>query len=759
MKLIILSITLILAYSISGYAQIYNLEWAQPFGSGSQEEALRIVTDDDGNLIYTVRYWDSTSVNIGGTMTTEYLNPGTGNLIVKADPNGQGVWYHPYIDDAQLFDIDVHGTDIYTTGFLTNGTMDLDPGPGTVNVTAGITASFCQKFDANGNLVWGKGFEGPGQITAEDLAVDDNGNVYISGEIYNGTIDIDPGPGTVNITPTNRVMFIVKLDVNGDYVWHHAYEGDDISITYVETSSNHVYLYGTYEGTYDFDPGPGVDSETSQGNGDALIHKIDFNGNLIWSKRFGGPTGTDNWDRNSVDNITFDDQENIYMVGYYASNMDVDPGPGTTTIPGFCNDCARIFAAKWTANGEYVWSYYTESSLASGSRLVPNDINLSATQNNVVFGGYVYSYQPLGSIDFDPGVDQFNATVGTHGGSFFIHTDSSGNFFWSGFRENQSIHDFDAMGDTLVYGGSFSDTANIGTSQNPVIVSPTPHSIFPGTFADGMLGKILVDFNGLDAHVFTIPTSHIDSCDATAYAYPIGGIPPYSYEWITQIDSDDLYELDTACYGIHSLLVTDAAGDSAFVDYYITDSSNYYNWSVGTVSDTVYFTHENCSLDYNLPIDSANITLFYFLMNDSLSNGQYYYGEVEYYQSGTSYTFGDTVLVDFSQNVLFFLSIYCPNKINQHIKVVLISTDSGVLDVESTHSALFNVYPNPTRTSFRISDAEYDQGYMTDLSGRIIKKWTAQGDEIFVNDLSSGVYFVSLIKQGQLLGTVKLILE
>jgi len=662
------------------------------------------------------------------------------------------------MNDEQLFDVDVNGTDIFTTGLFV-GTMDLDPGVGTLNASSGSTASFCQKFDANGDLVWGKAFTGSGQITAEDLAVDDNGNVYISGEIYNGTIDIDPGPGVVNVTPVNRVMFIVKLDANGDYVWHHEHEGSDISITYVETSPTHVYMYGTYQGTYDFDPGVGVNNETSQGNGDALIHKIDFNGNLIWSKRFGGVTGTDIWDRNSVENIAFDDQENIYMVGYYASNMDVDPGPGVTTIPGYCNDCARIFAAKWDPDGNYLWSYYTESSLVTGSRLVPNDIFLSANQNNVVFGGFAYSYPALGAIDFDPSGNQFNASIGDYGGSFFIHTDTSGNFFWAEMRENQNTNDFYASGDTIIAGGQFTETQNIGTQETPIMVSATPNGVFPFSFPEGFMVKMYYEFDGLHANVFTEPASHIDSCNAFAYAYPIGGIPPYTYEWVTQIDANNFDDLDSACYGIHTLLVSDAAGDSAYVDYYITDSSNYYNWTTSSASDTVYLVHQNCALNYNLPIDSAALTAFTYLYDDTLSSGEYYYGEATYYQAGVPYSFGDTVLVDFNQNVWLFLSVYCPTKLTNHIKVIILSTEEGVQGLATENSDSFSIYPNPANTVTRIKGADYNRVVITDLSGRIIRDWNSSDSEISLTGINTGMYYISLFQNGQLKGCRKLMVE
>jgi hypothetical protein len=49
---------------------------------------------------------------------------------------------------------------VYTTGYF-QGTVDFDPGAGTVNLSsAGSDDIFVQKLDASGNLVWARGMGG-----------------------------------------------------------------------------------------------------------------------------------------------------------------------------------------------------------------------------------------------------------------------------------------------------------------------------------------------------------------------------------------------------------------------------------------------------------------------------------------------------------------------------------------------------------------------------------------------------------------------
>src|SRR6186713_2706602 len=52
--------------------------------------------------------------------------------------------------------------------------------------------------------------------------------------------------------------------------------------------TNNVYATGIFEGTVDFDPGPGITNLTAVGSEDAFISKLDNSGNLDWVMQLGG---------------------------------------------------------------------------------------------------------------------------------------------------------------------------------------------------------------------------------------------------------------------------------------------------------------------------------------------------------------------------------------------------------------------------------------------------------------------------------------
>ena len=76
-------------------------------------------------------------------------------------------------------------------------------------------------------LQWAKSFPAHNTSNASvynngrAVGVDQQGNVYSTG-LFNGTIDMDPGPGVYDIgtsDPDRYGIYISKLDANGNFVW------------------------------------------------------------------------------------------------------------------------------------------------------------------------------------------------------------------------------------------------------------------------------------------------------------------------------------------------------------------------------------------------------------------------------------------------------------------------------------------------------------------------------------------------------------
>lgn len=297
-----------------------------------------------------------------------------------------------------------------------NGTVDLDPGSGTFNLTsAGNKDVYVQKLDSNGNFLWAKAIGGSGNDFGSAIAIDPTGNIYITGN-FNGTADFDPGSGTYNMTSAgNNDIFIQKMDNNGNFLWAKAFGGTDkdfgISIA-VDVAGN-VYTTGYFSGTADFDPGSGIHNLTSIGNNDMFIQKLDSNGNFLWAKSVGGGSYAFGY------SVAVDAAGNVFTTGKFAGTVDFDPGSGTHNLnPVGIFD---IFILKLDNNGNFQWAH----GFGSGDQNAGYSIAVDAAGNVYTVGNF------NGTIDFDPGIGTYNLSPVGGNDIFVQKLDANGNFLWA----------------------------------------------------------------------------------------------------------------------------------------------------------------------------------------------------------------------------------------------------------------------------------------------------------------------------------------
>ncbi len=113
----------------------------------------------------------------------------------------------------------------FTTANFGADTLDSDPD------AAGVTAMFTlsaweQRLDLDAGLVGGPpafgfalGFGGSSDDASRSVALDSGGNAYVTGT-FNGTVDFDYGPGTYSLTSAGGDdAFVAKYSAGGALVW------------------------------------------------------------------------------------------------------------------------------------------------------------------------------------------------------------------------------------------------------------------------------------------------------------------------------------------------------------------------------------------------------------------------------------------------------------------------------------------------------------------------------------------------------------
>lgn len=292
------------------------------------------------------------------------------------------------------------GGNVWATGRYYN-TVDMDPGTGNVPLT---TASnwgneFIWKLSPTGQYL-ACGAINTGAHTLYCITAAPNGDIVLFGEHSGSNTDVDPGVGVANLpNATNPKTFVARYDGNGSFLWSKSIGGQGATGITTDNAGN-VIAVGHFDGTVDFDPGPGTDMHTGDSEWEPFVWKLDAQGNHLWAREF------EAGDLARPRCVTTDAQANIYTVGEFWLDVDMDPGPGTEmlTSTGLENGYINVL----DPNGLFVWAGHI-----TGSASIPMEIGPDALGNMYV-SGYAN-----GTVDFDPGPAVDDQPV-LPGGSFYM---------------------------------------------------------------------------------------------------------------------------------------------------------------------------------------------------------------------------------------------------------------------------------------------------------------------------------------------------
>lgn len=438
MRLFILSFLLLFSSTVT-FAQSdgITMEWASGIGitAGSKTAATGVLTDQQGNVYTYGRYEDSVDFDPGIGDYILYSNGETDIFIQKLDQNGDFVWVRSFGGTSPEFSgyitFDMSGNLILTGIF--RDSVDFDPGPGVQYINANFNGdAYIMKMDPNGNLIWIKVVGGTYIDGAAGVAVNSLDQICVVGR-FGHTVDFDPGPGVFNMTANSPAGqgFILKLTSGGNFIWARAAGWICGPVSF--DSSNDILVYGMYDGTMDFDPGPGVYNLTATGGNDAFLLKLSGNGTFVWAKSFGGKSAE------ITSALSIGDSQNIYLSGTFQDTVDLDPGPGISSF--ISNGIEDVYIMKLNSSGNLVWAR------TFGGPSWERVTHTTDSIENILVTG---SFQD--TVDFDPGASVHNLAAA--GSTYFLQKlDSSGTFEWvaaqqGGYSRLNAIHEQDG----LIYG-------------------------------------------------------------------------------------------------------------------------------------------------------------------------------------------------------------------------------------------------------------------------------------------------------------------
>lgn len=337
-----------------------EIDWSKCYGGNEWEHVFSIVETSDGGYIFA---GDAKSSD-GDVVGLHEVMKGFGSAdawVVKLDSKGDILWSKCLggneIDKASCVaqtsdgDYIVSGNTYSTDGDVTGFHGE---------AKSAVGDGWIVKLDAEGKIVWNKCIGGSQSDNAQYVQQTSDGGYIVAGYTESNDGDVKGNHGSSD-------FWLAKLDANGELLWNKCYGGKayDWASSVQETKDGGFILAGNTSST-------NGDVSGNHGGNDYWVVKVNANGNIEWSKCFGG--SSDDWGPYSVEQTN----DEGFIVAGYTESTDGDVSSKNEgkdywivkldakgsiewnkCFGGSGNDLAKC--VKQTTDGEYFVAGYTES--------------------------------------------------------------------------------------------------------------------------------------------------------------------------------------------------------------------------------------------------------------------------------------------------------------------------------------------------------------------------------------------------------------
>ncbi|HVK13670.1 MAG TPA: hypothetical protein VM597_33295, partial [Gemmataceae bacterium] len=171
---------------------------------------------------------------------------------------------------------------------------------------------------------------------AVGLGRDAAGNLYVAGD-FGGIVDFDPTTATLELTakrPDDPLgytdVFVAKFGPDGKPAWVKGVGGElfDRVVSFERGPDSALYLLGSFSGSADLDPGPGVVKRS--GFDTPFLLELDGNGNFVRAQVTTKNTSP-GWLMPGA--IKIDPAGRLHLAGAYNGEADADPTAGRSLLP------------------------------------------------------------------------------------------------------------------------------------------------------------------------------------------------------------------------------------------------------------------------------------------------------------------------------------------------------------------------------------------------------------------------------------------
>lgn len=439
MKRVLIYIAMIIFGSVSSYSVPFYKLWSTYFGGNADEVAKKIISDSEGN-IYITGQTRSSAISTSGAWQ-ENKSSDYDVFLAKFNSNGVRLWC-TYLGGSGIDNAENMAIDNENNIYIIGNTYSNEP---VFNVNGWQSSkknssdAYITKFNPNGQIVWSTYCGGNGADFAYGIDIDADNNIFIAG-VTNSSDTMGLNGYKTSLSGTGD-GFIAKYNSNGAKLWSSYFGGNNNDeIKSIKLDVNkNIYITGYTASNSGFSINS-IYQSYSGGYYDSYVAKLDSNGLPQWCGYFGGS----DWDCSM--SLTLDNELNIIIAGWTKSSNNIANNGFQTNK----TNLTEGFIAKYTNAGIKIWSSYYGGNDDDYLWSVAADPN-----NNIIVVGTTKSTNMIASGE------SYQAVKADTNDAIIAKISAQGQLLWG----------------TYFGGTGYDDAKNIYLSNNDIFISGTTESI------------------------------------------------------------------------------------------------------------------------------------------------------------------------------------------------------------------------------------------------------------------------------------------
>jgi len=301
-----------------------SYRWGRVFGGNGNDVCLGIACLPPGSIFVVGAFESPFSIELEDGSVQEIENHGSDDLFAcRLDGNGNLEWIKNWGGSGADVAFSIAAANngfLYLVGYFEDSiTLDTIAGD-TTKTSMGDRDCFLCKISDDAHIEWLETWGGPERDMAMDVAVDNDGAIYVTGG-FGSSVEMNPGPDeSLMISNGDKDGFLAKFDENGNclafFTWGSSSADESFAVAVSESS---IAVTGWFRDSMTLQSAEGENNVIADGESDIFLLNFDRDLNLQWARTWGVGGTFEDIGRDLV----IDEDETIYVVGTESGEMHV----------------------------------------------------------------------------------------------------------------------------------------------------------------------------------------------------------------------------------------------------------------------------------------------------------------------------------------------------------------------------------------------------------------------------------------------------